>query len=100
MTIMVIIVIHIAIVIIVISIIVIIIIIIIIVIMNIIIVIVIIVCRQLETKLEELRGNHLSNTTCLTQVFFKRGKSGSESWRSLTRQSTKWTNEAVLDKQR
>ena len=47
-----------------------------------------------------LRGNHLSNTTCLTQVFFKCcewfGKLGC----SLTLQTAHKTNRAILDKQR
>ena len=43
-----------------------------------------------------LRGNHLSNTTCLTQALFKRGEECGESWCSLTPQASK-TNEAVLD---
>ena len=28
----------------------------------------------------EIRGNYLSNTPCLTQAFFKSGKSCSKSW--------------------
>ena len=45
-----------------------------------------------------LRGNHLSNATCLTQVFFKSGEECSMLWCSLTRQHTHITQEAVLDK--
>ena len=44
------------------------------------------------------RGNHLSNTTCLTLVFIERGEECSKLWCSLTRRKTPKTNEAVLDK--
>ena len=33
---------------------------------------------------EVVRGNHSSSTTCLTQVFFKRGEECSTVWCSLT----------------
>ena len=46
-----------------------------------------------------LRGNHLSNTTCPTQVFFKSGESCSKLWWSSTWRTTHKTNEAALDKQ-
>ena len=45
-----------------------------------------------------VRGNHLSSTTCLTQVFFKSGAECSTSWCSLTRRKTRKTNEDVLDR--
>ena len=45
-----------------------------------------------------VRGQHLSNTTCLTRVFFKSGESCGNSWGSLTRRSTRKTSEDVLDK--
>ena len=45
-----------------------------------------------------LRGNHLSNTTGLTQVFFKSGEQRSKWWWSLRRRKTRKTNEAALDK--
>ena len=44
-----------------------------------------------------VRGNHLSNITCLTKVFFKCGEQCSKFLRSLRRRSTRKTNEAVLD---
>ena len=44
------------------------------------------------------RGNHLSNATDLTQAFFKAGESYGKIRRSLTRQNTRKTNEAALDK--
>ena len=47
----------------------------------------------------QFRGNHLSNTTCLTRVLFKRGGEYSKSRWSLTRRNTHQTNEAVWDKQ-
>ena len=43
-------------------------------------------------------GNHLSDTTCLTQALFKRGEECSKVWCSLTRRNTHKTNEAALDK--
>ena len=44
-----------------------------------------------------LSGNHFSNATCLTQVFFRSGQwFGRLGW-SLTRRKTRKTNEAVLD---
>ena len=46
-----------------------------------------------------VRGNNLSNTTCLTQAFFKRGEECSKLRWSLTRRNTHKTNEAVVDKQ-
>ena len=64
-------------------------------------------------RLEPRRGNHLSDTTCLTQVFlllllllyllpttyyFNCGESCSKVWRSLTLETAHRTNEAVLDK--
>ena len=44
------------------------------------------------------RGNHLSNTTCLPQVFFKSGELLRKLWCPLTRRRTHKTSEAVLDK--
>ena len=44
------------------------------------------------------RGNHLSNTTCLTQVFFKRCERFGELWRSSTRGKTHKANQAAIDK--
>ena len=44
------------------------------------------------------RGNHLFNTTCLIQVFFKSGQYCGRSWWSLTRRSKNTTNDASLDK--
>ena len=45
-----------------------------------------------------VRGNHLSNTTCLTQAFFRRGeRCGKLRW-SLTRRKTHETNEVVFVK--
>ena len=43
-------------------------------------------------------GNNLSNTTCLTQAFFKGGEECGTSWGSLTLYTTQNTHEAVLDK--
>ena len=45
-----------------------------------------------------LSGNRLSNTTCLTQVFFKHGEHYGKLCWSLTRRSTHKIIEAVLDK--
>ena len=45
-----------------------------------------------------IRGNHSSNTTCLTLVVFKRGEHFGKLWWSLTLQRAHKTNEAVLDK--
>ena len=45
-----------------------------------------------------LRGNYLSSTTCLTQVFFKGGEYFCDLWWSLTRRNTHKTSEAALDK--
>ena len=45
-----------------------------------------------------VRGNHLSNTTCRTQVFFKSGEECGKAWWSLTRRTTHKTSEAALDK--
>ena len=41
-------------------------------------------------------GSHLSNTTCLTQVFFKSREEYDRLWRSSTRRSTHKTNEACI----
>ena len=49
-------------------------------------------------KTAKLGGKHLSDATCLTQAFFRNGEECCKAWRSLTRQSTHKTNEAVLDK--
>ena len=43
-------------------------------------------------------GNHSSNTTCLTWVFFENGEECNTLWCSLTRRNARKTNEAVLDK--
>ena len=46
-----------------------------------------------------VRGNHSSNTTCLTHVFFKQVMNDAASSSSRIRQATpKKTNEAALDK--
>ena len=47
-----------------------------------------------------LPENHLSNTTCLTQVVFKSDEYFNKLWWSLTRRNTHKTNEAALDRQR
>ena len=55
--------------------------------------------EELQRKhAKALRGNHLSNTTCLPLVYFKSGEQGSKLWWPLTRKTTHKTNEAVLDK--
>ena len=41
---------------------------------------------------DHLRGNHLSNTTCLTRAFFKSGEECSTLWCSLTRRKTHKTS--------
>ena len=51
-----------------------------------------------DCRRRSIRGSHSSNTTCLTQVFFKSGKYLYELWRSLTLQTAHTANEAVLDK--
>ena len=43
------------------------------------------------------RENHLSNTTCLTHVFFKNGERHCKAWWSLTRRKMHKTNEVVLE---
>ena len=53
------------------------------------------VARLLRESSIDSRGNHLSNTTCLTRVFFKSGESCGKLWWSLTRRKTHNTNEAV-----
>ena len=54
---------------------------------------------DLPSKLEAIRGNYLSNTTCVTQMFFKGGDYlFGKLWWSLTRQNAHQTHEAVLDK--
>ena len=40
--------------------------------------------------------HHLSNTTCLTQVFCKSGESCSKVWQSLTRPKARKTSEAFF----
>ena len=45
----------------------------------------------------QIRGSHLSNATCLTQVFFKCGEYYSKICRSVTRQNAHKTNATVLD---
>ena len=52
----------------------------------------------LQNNRKSFRGSHLSNTTCLTHVFFKCGDWCSKLRWSLTRRNTHKTNEAVLDK--
>ena len=45
-----------------------------------------------------IRGNHSSDATSLTQVFFKRGEEGTTLWCSLKLWTTHKTNEAAFDK--
>ena len=56
---------------------------------------------QPPVEVKVFRGNHLSNTTCLTQAFFKSGEECSTLWCSLTRRKTHKTSEVrqvALDK--
>ena len=48
--------------------------------------------------LQGKRGNHLSNTTCVTQVFFKCGRSWNKLRWSSKRRNKHETNEAALDR--
>ena len=49
-----------------------------------------------EITTESFRGNHLSNTTCLTRCFFKRDEQCSTVWCSLTRRNTQKNQHAQL----
>ena len=53
--------------------------------------------HKATNKTLRIRGNHLSNTTCLTHVFFKSGEYNSKVWWSFTRRNAHQTNEAALD---
>ena len=55
--------------------------------------------RSRADGVPQVRGSHLSNTTCLTHVFFNHGESdNSILWSSLTRRNTHKANEAALDR--
>ena len=50
-----------------------------------------------DGDLADVKGNHFSDATCLTCIFFS-GESCSKLWRSLTRRRTHKSSEAVLDR--